>query len=89
LDRQAGALIGALIVTMLPIYVPDVLNAVLSSSTANNNAAGYAEMIYGALIIVFIIAAPQGIVGLLSAGWRRAVSLTSSIKSSTRLSKAT
>ena len=86
LDRQAGALVGALIVTMLPIYVPDVLNMLLSSSAARNDAAGYAQMIYGALIMVFIIAAPQGIVGLLGAGWRRAVSL---VTSSTRLRKAT
>jgi branched-chain amino acid transport system permease protein len=85
LDSQAGALIGALIVTMLPIVVPDILTALLSANAASNDAAGYAQMIYGALIMVFIIAAPQGIVGLLAAGRRRAVSL---VKWPARLRKA-
>jgi branched-chain amino acid transport system permease protein len=75
LDSQAGALIGALIVTMLPIMVPDVLTALVGANTASNDAAGYAQMIYGAVIMIFIIAAPQGIVGLLSAGRRRSISL--------------
>jgi branched-chain amino acid transport system permease protein len=72
LDSQAGPLIGAAVVTMLPIVVPNVLSAVMSSNTASGNASGYAEMIYGALIMTFIIAAPQGINGLLSAARRRA-----------------
>jgi branched-chain amino acid transport system permease protein len=71
LDSQAGPLLGALIVTMLPIVLPDVLDKLVSASTATNDAAGYAEMIYGALIMIFIIAAPQGIVGMLAALRRR------------------
>jgi len=71
LDSQAGPLLGALIVTMLPIVLPDVLDKLVSASTATNDAAGYAEMVYGALIMIFIIAAPQGIVGMLAALRRR------------------
>jgi branched-chain amino acid transport system permease protein len=75
LDSQAGPLIGALIVTMLPIVVPDILDALVSANTANNDAAGYAQVVYGALIMIFIIAAPLGIVGLLGALRRRSSAL--------------
>jgi branched-chain amino acid transport system permease protein len=75
LDSQAGPLIGALIVTMLPIVVPNILDVLVSANTATNDAAGYAEVIYGALIMIFIIAAPQGIVGLLGALRGRSMAL--------------
>ncbi len=60
---------------MLPIVVPDMLDALVSANTAGNDAAGYAQIIYGALIMIFIIAAPQGIVGLLGVLRRKGMAL--------------
>jgi len=61
LDSLAGPLIGAVVVTMLPIFVPDVINAFVSSPAATQDASSYAEIIYGVLIMVFMIAAPKGL----------------------------
>lgn len=63
LDTMAGPLIGALVVTTLPIFVPDVMNLFGSSSSSSLNAGNYAEIVYGALIIVFMIRAPKGLTG--------------------------
>ena len=71
LDSQAGPLIGAALVTTLPIFVPDIVNAFVSSSNATKDAGSYAEIVYGALIMVFIIAAPKGLSGFLHATARR------------------
>jgi branched-chain amino acid transport system permease protein len=87
LDSRAGPLIGALIVTMLPIVVPDILDTLVSANTASNDAAGYAQVVYGSLIMIFIIAAPQGTVGLLGALRRRSMALikrSSPVKSPTQ-----
>jgi branched-chain amino acid transport system permease protein len=65
LDSQAGPLIGALVVTTLPIYVPDIVNAFVNSSNSSKNAGAYAQIVYGALIMVFIIAAPKGLNGFI------------------------
>lgn len=64
LDSQAGPLIGAAVVTLLPVYVPNVIGAFVGSSTAAQDASGYAEVVYGALIMIFMIAAPKGLIGL-------------------------
>jgi branched-chain amino acid transport system permease protein len=75
LDSLAGPLIGAVVVTTLPIFVPDLMNKVVSSSSATQNASDYAEIVYGALIMIFMIGAPKGLVGLIHALGRRARSL--------------
>lgn len=80
LDSQAGPLIGAVVVTLLPVFVPDLVGVFVSSSTAAQDASGYAEIVYGVLIMIFMIAAPKGLASLLpalgrkvSSGWRREV----------------
>lgn len=75
LDSLAGPLIGAVVVTTLPIFVPDILNAFVSSSTATQDASSYAEIVYGVLIMVFMIGAPKGLTGLLYVLGRKAPSL--------------
>jgi branched-chain amino acid transport system permease protein len=77
LDSQAGPLIGALIVTTMPIFVPDLINAFASSSNASQEASNYSEVVYGLLIMVFMIRAPKGLVGIIAALARRAGSLWS------------
>jgi branched-chain amino acid transport system permease protein len=66
LDTMAGPLIGALVVTTLPIFVPDIINLVGSSSSSSLNAGNYAEIVYGALIIIFMIKAPKGLTGAIT-----------------------
>jgi len=72
LDSQAGPLIGAVVVTTLPIYVPDIVNAVVTSSNSSKNAGAYAQIVYGALIMVFIIGAPKGLSGFIHLTGRKA-----------------
>jgi branched-chain amino acid transport system permease protein len=75
LDSQAGPLIGAAVVTTMPIFVPDVINLFVSSSNASQDASNYSEVVYGLLIMIFMIKAPKGLVGLFHALGRRALSL--------------
>jgi branched-chain amino acid transport system permease protein len=86
LDSQAGPLIGAAVVTTLPIFVPDIIGSFVSSSSASQDASDYAEVIYGALIIIFMIGAPKGLAGLIHVlgrkvrslhGWSRTTSVGS------------
>jgi branched-chain amino acid transport system permease protein len=78
LDSIAGAVIGAAAVTALPVIVPKVLNGVLGSQNAASYSSAVSEIIYGVLIMVFIISSSQGLVGVLrraataAQGWRAA-----------------
>jgi branched-chain amino acid transport system permease protein len=74
LDSQAGPLIGAAVVTLLPIFVPDLIDTFVSSSTAAQDASGYAEIVYGVLIMIFMISAPKGLAGLIHALGRKVLS---------------
>ena len=74
LDSQAGPLIGAVIVTMLPIVVPNIVHAFASSTSVSNNASSFSEIIYGAMIMIFIVGAPQGINGLVQMMGRKYLS---------------
>jgi branched-chain amino acid transport system permease protein len=74
LDSQAGPLIGAVVITTMPIFVPDIINTFASSSNASQDASSYAEVVYGALIVIFMIKAPRGLVGLSQATGRKVLS---------------
>jgi branched-chain amino acid transport system permease protein len=74
LDSQAGPLIGAVVITTMPIFVPDIINTFASSSNASQDASSYAEVVYGALIVIFMIKAPKGLVGLIQAIGRKVLS---------------
>jgi branched-chain amino acid transport system permease protein len=65
LDSVLGAVIGAFLVTALPTVVPLVLTAVAGPLLKAAQGPAVAEVIYGLLVIVFIVSSPQGIVGLL------------------------
>jgi branched-chain amino acid transport system permease protein len=71
LDSQAGPLIGAVIVTIMPVYLPDIIGLFVSSSNASQDASNYSEVVYGLLIMIFMIKAPAGLAGLFRAGGRR------------------
>ena len=70
LDSVAGPLIGAAVVTLMPVYLPDVIGLFVSSSNASQDASNYSEILYGLLIMVFMIKAPTGLAGLFRAGGR-------------------
>jgi branched-chain amino acid transport system permease protein len=73
LDSVAGPLIGAAVVTLMPVYLPDVIGLFVSSSNASQDASNYSEILYGLLIMVFMIKAPTGLAGLFRAGGRKAL----------------
>ncbi|MGD9796403.1 MAG: branched-chain amino acid ABC transporter permease, partial [Acidimicrobiia bacterium] len=57
-DSQAGPLIGALIVTTMPTFVPDLVGSVAGGSVSAVHTAAYSQMAYGVLIILFIVYSP-------------------------------
>jgi branched-chain amino acid transport system permease protein len=64
-DSIAGAVIGAALVTSLPVYVPDLLSNFMSASSSANYGPQISEVIYGALIVLCVMSSPAGIVGWL------------------------
>lgn len=70
-DSQAGPLLGAVLVTTMPTFVPEMLSALVGDAVSPADSAAYAQIAYGVLLILFIVYAPRGIngwfVGL--AGW--------------------
>ena len=67
-------MIGAIVIITLPIFVPDIIGNFVGSSNASQDASNYSEVIYGALIMIFMIKAPKGLVGLIQAMGRKALS---------------
>jgi branched-chain amino acid transport system permease protein len=74
LDSLAGPLVGAVVVTLMPVILPDIIGLFVNSSDASQDASNYSEVLYGLLIMVFMIKAPTGLAGLLRAGGRRVLS---------------
>jgi branched-chain amino acid transport system permease protein len=64
LDTAAGPLVGAAVIITLPLIVPELVNVVATSPSVSANAGGYAQIVYGVLIVVFIVGAPKGLSGL-------------------------
>lgn len=63
LDSIAGAVIGAGIVTALPVVTPKVLSGIIGSAEATQHGSAIAEAIYGLLVIILISSSPRGLVG--------------------------
>jgi branched-chain amino acid transport system permease protein len=74
-DSLFGAILGAALITSLPLVIHNIVGATLGSQTASLNGAQYAEIVYGLLVLVFIIAARDGIVGLLKSLAYRLIAL--------------
>ncbi len=62
-DSQAGPLIGAVLVSTMPTFVPDLVSRFAGGSVSAVHTAAYSQITYGALIIVFIVFAPRGVNG--------------------------
>ena len=76
LDSILGAIIGASIIVALPSIVPKIVSGFLGQAKAAVQGPQIAQIVYGVLIIVFITASPEGIIGWLRGlGNLRATSL--------------
>jgi ABC-type branched-subunit amino acid transport system permease subunit len=62
-DSILGSVIGAIVVTSLPYVTENVMGGIASNS---QYAPQFSEILYGALIVVFIVFSTAGI-----AGWFR------------------
>jgi branched-chain amino acid transport system permease protein len=65
LDSVLGAVIGAFVVTALPTVMPVLMTSVLGRLPIASQGPAVAEILYGLLVIIFIVSSQQGIVGLL------------------------
>lgn len=63
LDSVAGAVIGAGVVTWLPVLVPKLVSSAAGSQGASRSAA-LSTIIYGVLVVVFIMSSSSGMAGL-------------------------
>jgi branched-chain amino acid transport system permease protein len=63
LDSVAGAVIGAAVVTALPAYVPKWIAPIIGARQAALKGPQIAQIIYGVLIIIFILSSQGGLVG--------------------------
>jgi branched-chain amino acid transport system permease protein len=64
-DSILGAVLGAAIVVALPVYVPKVVGAMLGGTRAVTDGPNIALIVYGILVVIFVTASPDGVVGLL------------------------
>lgn len=64
-DSLLGAVIGAVIVIGLPVWIPSLVGDIGGSGQAASYGPNIALIIYGALVVFFVTASPGGIVGLL------------------------
>ena len=74
LDSIAGAFIGSVVIIGLPILVPTLVKLVKPEGLDPTIGSNVSLMLYGVIVIFFVVVSPQGIVGVLR-------SLTNKIKS--------
>lgn len=65
LDSVLGALIGATAIVCLPAILNEAITAVGGENAAAVTGSQYANICYGALIVLFIVSSPNGIMGWL------------------------
>lgn len=64
LDSIVGAVVGAAIVTVLPLAVPNLLKGVLSAGALTQVGPALSEIAYAAILILCLISSPWGVSGL-------------------------
>jgi len=65
LDSMLGAVIGAGLVTALPIVVPQLVTSLSTGDGSSSTGADLATVVYGLLIIFFMTRSPRGVAGWL------------------------
>lgn len=71
LDSLAGSILGAILISLLPTVVPAIVKAFSDDSASPAFGANLSTIVYGALILVFVVFLPKGIVGSAAAALRR------------------
>lgn len=64
LGSLPGAVIGALLISLLPDLVPALVRVIAPAGSSPVLGANISTIIYGLLILVFVIYAPKGLAGL-------------------------
>jgi branched-chain amino acid transport system permease protein len=77
LDTAAGPLVGAAVIMTLPLMVPEVIGLFADTPSVSADAGGYAQIVYGILIVVFIVGAPKGLSGLVGKAFGVVISMMS------------
>jgi branched-chain amino acid transport system permease protein len=65
LDSMLGAVIGAGLVTALPIVIPQIVSSTAGGTGSSDLGGNIATVIYGVLIVFFITRSPRGLAGWL------------------------
>jgi branched-chain amino acid transport system permease protein len=71
LSSPAGAVVGAAILTWLNFVVPGIVNWVAGPNAAPTTAGAVSTVVYGGLLTLIIVRAPDGVIGLFRALARR------------------
>ena len=64
LGSLPGAVIGALLISLMPDIIPALIRLVSPAGSSPVLGANISTIIYGALILVFVVFAPKGIAGI-------------------------
>jgi branched-chain amino acid transport system permease protein len=70
LDSIGGALVGAALLTALPTLLTSLMGRVADDTYAVTNGGAVTEIVYGVLLVVFVVGARDGIVGVVKWGSR-------------------
>ncbi|MET7992159.1 branched-chain amino acid ABC transporter permease [Amycolatopsis sp. NPDC005232] len=72
IDTAAGPILGAAVIVLLPFWTKDVIASIAGTEFSAQHGAQVSQMIYGALVMLAVVVAREGVEGLLKAGWTRA-----------------
>lgn len=75
LDSVAGSVVGAAVVTALPVLIPKLIEAVSGGKPSPTTGGAVSTVTYGALIVCFVMSSQSGLVGLARSAWGRLASI--------------
>jgi branched-chain amino acid transport system permease protein len=64
IDSIGGVVVGAALLTVLPTLTSTVVSHVASPQFASSQGGAVSEMIYGGLLVLVVVAMPEGLAGL-------------------------
>ena len=74
-DSILGAVIGAALIVSMPTWIPSIVTDIAGSNIGRNDGPFISEMLYGGLLVVFVLASPTGLAGLLRKSYNKIVNL--------------
>ena len=75
LGSVAGSFLGAAFFVLLPILLDHIARGLLSGSLDAGNLENAQKLLFGVLILLFLIKEPEGLARLVEVGWRRITEL--------------